>query len=222
MTIAFRSSSSAFLNSSTSLTVSVPSGTLNDDFMLLTFCSPSGGTNPTLSGWTTLDTRADPNVGFYRAYYRIAKNEPASYTVTNLPSVSTYYHGASIVSYSGVDAASPIVHPAATFRAWNGTSVTSPALTGIGADDLGVLAFVYIANMTAAAATWTPPGGSWTARQTVNNSGTGWTDGFLVVDQVGSASTATASVSGSTSSSLFCAGISLRAGRSNSCGILLG
>jgi len=110
--IAFRSSATTVSGTtgSTSLTVSVPAGVQNGDFMFATISLRDTGSGALMgtpaAGWTALRAMMDGTFTRVYTYWRIASSEPASYTWTfNIKTRST----ASIVAYSGVDNASPVI-----------------------------------------------------------------------------------------------------------------
>jgi GT2 family glycosyltransferase len=115
---------------STSLTVSVPAGVQNGDFMFATISLRDTGSGALMgtpaAGWTALRAMMDGTWTRVYTYWRIANAEPASYTWTfNVKTRST----ASIVAYSGVDNASPvIIDDFATQPSWTDTYVT-PSIT---------------------------------------------------------------------------------------------
>lgn len=131
--------------SSTTITVNVPSGTTNNDLMIL-LVSSSVGTNTwtTPSGWTLWSPSLDSNG---RAiYYRTASSEPASYTITQSSSTTSNaniltYRNASIdvIGAFSTSAASPSVAPSITTTANNAT------------------VFYYVASPTVASCTYTTP-----------------------------------------------------------------
>jgi len=73
----------------TSVTVSVPSGVQNGDFLLLALVGYSSGVPSVPSGWTVLYNESLPARaadGFILAW-RVASSEPASYTITDSSSI---------------------------------------------------------------------------------------------------------------------------------------
>jgi hypothetical protein len=118
MTISFVNSTSKVQNTaSTTITIDVPSGTANDDLMILIVASgTSANTWTTPSGWTVWKATANARA----IYYRTASSEPASYTITQSSSTTS---GGYILTYrnAAIDAmgnyspsANPTVAPSIT------------------------------------------------------------------------------------------------------------
>jgi len=180
-------------NSSTSLSLSYPKGTLaGDEVILSTTTSPSSGseTVTTPSGYTLVDS---VNTGQTTTYLY-------THTVASDTSVSISYSTsaakvASLAVYRGVDTSSPVdVYDDATTS--SGLSVAAAALTTTNPGDELVL--VAGAGQQGSAATWSAPG-SMTGEVQAQLSGTS----SILADETGPASagssgskTATASVSG--------------------------
>jgi len=98
--IAYRGGSSSSAPSGLSLTLSVPAGVQNGDLLVATLADwPGALTGP--SGWTRA-LLASPNQG---VWYRVAANEPASYTWSG--SLSSSWAGV-IDAFSGVSVTTPL------------------------------------------------------------------------------------------------------------------
>ena len=110
MAISFVNVSVAGGSNVTSITVAVPSGVQNGDFLFAQISVAFDRTVSAPSGWTQLDVRIHhsrtANNGRTYLYYRNASSEPANYTWT-ISGGTTYVRGV-IAAYRGVDQSSPI------------------------------------------------------------------------------------------------------------------
>jgi hypothetical protein len=130
--IAFRGVATAISNGagSTSLTVNVPAGVQNGDFMIATLSVRTVGSGALMgtpaAGWTALRPMMDGGWTRVYMYTRVASSEPANYTWTfNIKTVAA----AGIVAYSGVDTSDPVDLDAFTTQPnWTDTYVT-PSIT---------------------------------------------------------------------------------------------
>jgi MSHA biogenesis protein MshQ len=153
------------------LTIAVPAGTALDDVMIASIavrpCSSTSGAACTLTvaapaGWTlirTLNQTTGAGTGGYGnrllVYQRVATAaEPASYTWTFAGAPVHAGAVGSILSFSGVDTASPIVAEAGQTTASAFTHAAPSINTGT--DINTVLVSSHSAN---SAASWTPPAG---------------------------------------------------------------
>src|SRR5262249_11448319 len=125
--ISLKASSTAAADA-TSVAVSIPTGTAQNDVMLAQI-AVIGGTGQTItppSGWTLIRRDNSTNKDAQAIYYKVAgSSEPASYTFTVSASNKIV---AGIVSYSGVDVSNPIDVSSGA----NGTgtaTLTAPSLT---------------------------------------------------------------------------------------------
>ncbi|HTD63955.1 MAG TPA: glycosyltransferase [Verrucomicrobiae bacterium] len=142
--IAFRAAATAVSGAagSTSLTVNVPAGTQNGDFMIATVSVRDVGSGALMgtpaAGWTALRPMMDGTWTRVYMYTRVASSEPASYTWTfNIKTRAT----AAIVGYSGVDTANPVDLDAFTTQpSWTDTYVT-PSITTTVANAMIVATF---------------------------------------------------------------------------------
>jgi cellulose synthase/poly-beta-1,6-N-acetylglucosamine synthase-like glycosyltransferase/CheY-like chemotaxis protein len=142
--IAFRAAATAVSGAagSNSLTVNVPAGTQNGDFMIATVSVRDVGSGALMgtpaAGWTALRPMMDGGWTRVYMYTRVASSEPASYTWTfNIKTRAT----AAIVGYSGVDTANPVDLDAFTTQpSWTDTYVT-PNITTTVADAMIVATF---------------------------------------------------------------------------------
>ena len=153
------------------LTISVPAGTLVDDVMIASLamrpCSNTSGAACTASvtepaGWTlirALDQTTGAGTGGYGnrllVYQRVATaGEPADYTWTFGGTPDHAGAAGAILSFSGVDTASPIVAEAGQLTA----SAFTHAAPGVdtGTEINAMLVSSHSAN---SAATWAPPAG---------------------------------------------------------------
>jgi hypothetical protein len=154
------------------LTINLPAGTAANDVMIasITFqpCSSTSGGACTVtvtppSGWTQVNTVTDQTTGAGTGgfgnrlfvYRRVAgASEPASYTWSFGGTPLHAGAAGGIVSFSGVDTASPIVAQAGQATPY-ATSHEAPSIS-TGAVTNTMLVSTHTANSSAA---WTPPGG---------------------------------------------------------------
>lgn len=137
--------------SGTSVTVNVPSGTVDGDVMIaqISWMSNTVKTVTPPGGWTLLET--DVNSAFeQRTYVRVASSEPANYAWTFSGTVRVE---AGIGSFIGVDNTTPIDVSNGQFNS-SSTSVTAPSVTTTVANAL--LVFCGSGN---GQGTYTPPSG---------------------------------------------------------------
>src|SRR5205823_9232354 len=109
-TIAYRSSSSLSQAAATSIALSVPAGTQQNDVMLAQIDTKgSSGAVPAITapaGWTLIRNDASGGAFQQALYSHVAtSSEPASYTWTLSLSVAA---SGGIASYSGVDTTTPV------------------------------------------------------------------------------------------------------------------
>lgn len=164
--IAFRAASTTNNTSgcgTQSVTVNVPTGTVNGDVMVVDVMY--GGTTQmsTPAGWNLINNISNTNSAsqMTTTFWRLASSEPASYTWT-MPALVCWITGA--VSYSGVNQSTPI--DANTINMDNtGTSHIASAVTTTVANDIIV---TFFNGYNATTPTWTPPAGQ-TERIDANN-----------------------------------------------------
>ena len=143
MSIVFRSDASAY--GSTSLTISKPSGTAENDIMIMAVVvkdTVAVGTLP--EGWTRFAQTQSPSssgVGFF-AWKRAGSSEPSSYTITDLDDSCC----GSILSFSGcVTSGDPIItYGSRANAAYNGG--TDGISVGLAAGTVIVVAACVMAN----------------------------------------------------------------------------
>ncbi len=115
-----------------SLAVSVPAGVQNGALLVLAISNsqqaPTGG----LTGWTSIGTSSGASGVTLYTYYRIANNEPASYTVTF---GSTATIAMVMACYAGITGV-PLRTSGTTTGIGGTTTATPPTLTGVTSSDL--------------------------------------------------------------------------------------
>lgn len=157
MAVAFRSSSTNGGGFGTTLTVTVPAGTLDDDLMVLNFhLEVLGKTLGGLSAWTLVNqiqesTHAQVHEQF--VYVKKAASEPASYTITW--DATSQWRSSAIASYSGVDTTIP-QDVAGSEATGNSATVTATGITTVTADAMLVMCADSI-DGGARASAWTSP-----------------------------------------------------------------
>lgn len=174
------------------LTINVPAGVANGDFMLMALHTASGSGSQvysgTLTGWTVIEQPVN-NTGGQCAFlaWRIASSEPASYTVT--PIAACFDQVGAIWRYTGSNGIIRVHSSNSTGTSGTTTSPTPSALAGVQPTDLSIRAY---GGWAAVAGTFTAPGG-WTTRASFKSAGTSASAGMLIVDLAGSTATPTAS-----------------------------
>jgi len=153
--VAFEGYASATTNS-TSVTCNVPTEAVDGHFLLAIVSAnawlvESDVTPPT--GWTLIASNlyhpgAQARVA---AYYRIADNEPASYSWTNALNMRVV---ATISAWSGVDGSSPVAAYSNTAYTTDDTTVQSASVTTTAANQTVINAAVVF---NSGAVTFTPP-----------------------------------------------------------------
>ena len=135
------------------VTVNVPGGTANGDFMVLIGMVPNTATITTPSGWTLHGSfPLDHGTGSQRRMYlfhRVASSEPASYSVTS--SANARYIMASYSGCSGIDAVATAVQSGGASE----PLMPSVTTTGTNRRVLAAYSWVTSVNWTAAPAGYT-------------------------------------------------------------------
>lgn len=220
--VAFGSLSSAPASLSaakaSSLTISVPSGTTDGDFLLMvvTNSNPEPWNKP--SGWTALvnpsgsvpgvsgsypgstaDAGNDDN--YSSAFYRIASSEPSSYTVAM--STGTSIMCGVMARYTGTSGLRAAAYtPTSNGSRAVSTSPSPAAIPGtMASDDLAIICYTYATDSQFASATLSgPTSGGWTNRITYGpttkvGSTNEYLSGLILVDKVAGTDTPTVSAS---------------------------
>jgi len=151
------------------LPISVPSGTANGDVMLLGI-SQRGNFSalnfPAQTGWTLI--REDDEVTHFSQglWYRVASSEPASY---NFDASATPGRAAgSIMTFRGVDTASPIDAHGGQATSVANVNCVAPSISPVGSSDM--LAGFFCTEFQGA--TFTPPTGMTEAYDGSSGAGT--------------------------------------------------
>jgi len=158
---ALRSSSSAVLGSAgTTITINVPSGVQDGDFLLLHVQASGSTAWGALAGWTVL--WQGPTGGFPNrsVWYRVASSEPASYAPTW---TTSGFAEAIMHAYTGIDTADPFWgfnFKNVVDAAENGTTFTTWGVPSLPTDGVSVMFTCYDDPAVNA----TLPGG-WTAAE---------------------------------------------------------
>jgi hypothetical protein len=166
--IHLRSSTTATVESGTSITLNKPAGTAQNDVLVLWIGYTGGGTLTPPTGFSLLQFSGGfgspaPGIG---AWYKVAgSSEPATYTWTD--STTTPLVGW-LGAYIGVDPAAPFDVAKTSNESGATTShPTNSAMSTANTDELLVMGFAVAAN-----ATWTPPSGTGEEVQIKNTTGT--------------------------------------------------
>jgi hypothetical protein len=166
----FRSASTAQTGSgATSIALNVPAGVVAGDVMIASIAAEGSGSFTPPSGWSSTGLFAGAtNFGFSGVYYHVAgSSEPASYTW----GLGTSRKAAGkMVSYVGVENASPIEVTSTIAGASTGTSDSAASITTTLANTKVIMDFG--ADYSLGTFTITPPSGT-TQRASVFTSGSG-------------------------------------------------
>lgn len=208
--------SSALVASGGTATLAPPAGYLPGDLLVFYAANGVGGTialNSTSGvAWTPGPTHTNSGDCTHSSWYKISSGvEPATYTMTN--GTSSNLCGACLLyRYTStpvtVANAAPLKGSTTsnTSSGYVATSTPVPSVPGtpLTATDLELVSYGSGANNTTGTGmTFTYPTTGWTSRVAVRSTGTGtgaWVTSLAVLEAVGGATLATASVSGDTSS----------------------
>ena len=199
-TIYFRSVATAQTGSgATSIAVSVPAGVVAGDVMIATIAAEGGGNFTAPSGWSTTNLFAGATkFGTEGVYFHVAgSSEPTSYSwgMGSTPRKAT----GKIVSYVGVENATPIEVKAGTAGNSSGTSDNTASITTTVNNTMVLLDFS--AANSAGTFTITPPG-STNNRASIFTSGSGSVVGSQTQDFIQAAAGATGTKTFTTSASI--------------------
>lgn len=209
MAVVFRAAAAAALPTSavSNRSVPVPNGVQDGDILLMFGANTGSWRFTTPSGWTLLDAGHDtvsPNGdGTGAVYWRLASNEPSSYTLASGTAwsgstVNPSAIAAGMLAYSGVDPVAPIrshgIKVTPSTPSTNGTPVTSAtpgALATVGNDDMVVLGYGFGGDAAGTGATLSyPTTGSWNQREIIGPTQIGGTGagrfptGLVLVDNL--------------------------------------
>ena len=170
MAIAFRQVATAVKgNAGTTIVCGVPTGTANDDGMLLCVTVRSSSTVTTPSGWSLVGSAlsaTDTDSCRKYVYSRVAASEPADYTITiSLATEAT----AEMLSYSGTATTGLVDASGGTTALSADTSLTANAITTTVADTM-IVGFFGVNLQAGAGYSITPPSGM-TERSEVESTG---------------------------------------------------
>jgi len=122
------------LKNSSSLTITLPSGTVDGDVLVATIAGHKNiGTIAPPAGWSILNQGNNGGEAELGVFYKVASTETGPYIFTFSSNKDGETAGA-ILRYSGVDTGSPQAVIAATAATGNSTTPTAPTNTTPGAD----------------------------------------------------------------------------------------
>jgi cellulose synthase/poly-beta-1,6-N-acetylglucosamine synthase-like glycosyltransferase len=149
--IQLRSSTTNYANDSTSITLSKPTGTQENDLLVMIIGTvPAGGTIVIPSGFTTIAWTS----GVFSYYHVVGASDPGPWTwglvSTPQPAIVGW-----LGAYMNVDTTSPVdpTHPTST----SGNNATLHAIASSGMSTAGTNRLLIAAFDLAAATTWAPP-----------------------------------------------------------------
>lgn len=161
--IAQRGASTNGTSTTTSLTITKPTGVVSGDVMIVNIGQRNNGTTaPTLSGWTAISSGAiDGGTTMGALLYKVAGgSEPASYIFT-LGSGANNNEG-TIIAFSGVDVSGPTPFDVApgslSVSGANGTTATATGITTATANAAVIMFAQSDDNQTMGTWTTTSPG----------------------------------------------------------------
>ena len=167
MAIAFRAATTASKgDTGSTLVINVPTGTVNDDMILLGVVTRSANTVTTPTGFTLVGSALSDTVSSSArlyVYQRTAASEPASYTVTLSGAQAA---AAAMASYSG---AASVDASLGTIDTAGDTSLTADAITTTVADTM--IVYFGSVNGSASVGDITPPT-AMTERGEIESTGT--------------------------------------------------
>ena len=102
MTASFVSDTHQFQESTSNMTVTVPSGVQDDD-VLLAFFVCRDLQPATISGWTEIYKADRSSSDYYAAYYRVASSEPSTYSWNWADTRSVPKAAVNVIALRGVD-----------------------------------------------------------------------------------------------------------------------
>lgn len=210
MAIAIVGSPTTYISSAdvASGTVAPPSGYQSGDLLVCYADNGFGGTlglNSTSGvAWTAGPTHTNSGNATHSMWYKISNGtEPASYTISN--GTASNLVGACLL-YRGVSALKGTPTSSNTASGYVATSTPTPSAPAtIIATDLELISYGSGANSAkgSGTTTYTYPTTGWTSRVAIRSTGSG-TNGFVaslgVLEAIGGATIATASVAGDTAS----------------------
>lgn len=162
MAISFVNATSGHDNNATttSISMTVPSGVVDGDFLVAIFNTGNGSSGLTLTGWTAF-TGTPFNDAIDTAggvWYRAASSEPASYT---LSWTAAGHYAYSMLHFTGVDTTTPVRTSAQSNKGSIGTTYTPGTLTGVQATDVTVYCGIGGDDNATLGDTFTMPATPW-------------------------------------------------------------
>lgn len=154
MAIAFRATASNQADASTTLSITKPTGTVDNDVLVAVISIADGTLTITPpAGWTTLGDKQVFGGGFRLAetFWKVAASEGSSYSFTFNSNVNNF---GAIGSWSGCNTTTPINAHGGQTNDTASTSVTAPSITTNVANTQLIMCGVENATDT-----WTPPSG---------------------------------------------------------------
>ncbi|GII90622.1 hypothetical protein [Sinosporangium siamense] len=197
MAITFHNSTTAVSNTGPSITVPVPAGTVDGDFLVLSYVNNQSASNPALAGWNLAVTVSDGTIDLLsRLYWRRATGEPATYTITK---GSTYgvESIAAISRYKGVAVTGDPIRTTGNAIIRRGGPYVGPALTGVTPTDLAIHSCgTALSSWAGRDYTLAGSGGAWAERVNIVSTDGTATPAVIVLDQLGAATGPTVTSSG--------------------------
>ena len=151
MAIAFRNAQNVVNNSSSTIVLNKPTGTLQNDVLLAWFYVDLTTTvSAAPSGWVLVDNIQETTNSYHTYVYRLVcgASEPASYTWTLTSSV---YNEGIIIGFSGVDTTTPVDAHGIADRGSTASLVTPSITASVAGDALIAMLVCWNGNAGAAA-----------------------------------------------------------------------
>ena len=148
MTASYVSDTHQFQESSSSMTVTVPSGVQDGDVLLAFFVCRDLEPD-TISGWTQIWKADRSSFDYYAAYYRVASSEPSTYSWSWASSTSVPKAAVNVIALRGVDSTTLLTGVSNTDTAPSINAPTAGLIVGFWASYFGVAtAYTLDASMT--------------------------------------------------------------------------
>lgn len=168
--IALVGTGSAASGNTTSLAVTLPTGTLANDQILVTATLPYGKSVSTPTGYTVIGTYSSGTANTSAKVVVYRRTAVAGDTSVTVSFTGKYDKAVTVAVYRGVSTSAPIDVSSSGSTA-GGTSVTAPSVTTTAA--AGRLVMIEGATAANAAGTWTSPSGMTTRVQQASGSAVG-------------------------------------------------
>lgn len=161
-------------NSAGNTSVDVPTGTADNDVMIMVITSRDNAVQQTPSGWTIIGSQLNNTAALTSTiYFRVASSEPASYA----PTTTAKGHCLAIATYRGADTTSPI-NASSQLNNASSATITATSITPTVADTEVV--FIGTTALAGTQSGYSGTNPTFTERYDVNNDAGGATKDISV------------------------------------------